>query len=124
MPQTMLLVQSYNSGSTLSGPPGLLFSDVIPHGNHVQHIQPRTTGCAPSDQTLLTLPRGQAVLCGHGSQATHLCDYLILQAPLTVSDSPSRLYHAIHYRHPVSEGIIECVSGRLVPLGDECYSHR
>ena len=55
---------------------------------------------------------------------TILCDYLILQAPLTASDSPSRLYHAIHYRHPVPEGILKCGSGHLVPLGDGCYSHR
>ena len=103
-------------------PPGLLLLEAIPHRDQVQHIRRRTTGCVPSNQTLSTLPRGQAVLHGHGSQATHLCDYLILQAPLTTSDSPSRLYHAIHYRHPVPEGILECGSGRLVRLRDGCYS--
>ena len=59
--------------------------------NEISTIQPQTTGCVPSDQTLPTLPRGQAVLSGHGSQATHLCNYPILQAPLTVTDSPCRL---------------------------------
>ena len=79
---------------------------------------------ALADATLLVHPQAEASTC----LITDASDNAVGVSPMeTRYNTFERILLAVYvatrqYRHPVPEGILECGSGRLVPLGDGCYS--